>query len=113
MLSPSISIVLKDTVFDETEGSYSMRILVPISSPRRQISLFTASPDSRDADWSCGPTRRYKIFHSMGQFASLQNGPVVTVSQIEGIELRFNPVLSPPLWRRSSESTKCFGEVSL
>jgi hypothetical protein len=31
MLSPSISIVLKDTVFDETEGSYSMRILVPIS----------------------------------------------------------------------------------
>jgi hypothetical protein len=49
----------------------------------------------------------------MGQFASLQNGPVVTVSQIEGIELRFNPVLSPPLWRRSNESTKCFGEVSL
>src|ERR1700721_654671 len=70
MLSPSISIVLKDTVFDETEGSYSMRILVPISSPRRQISLlFTASLDSRDADWSWGPTRRYKIFHSLGQLA--------------------------------------------
>src|ERR1700744_938775 len=91
MLSPSISIVLKDTVFDETEGSYSMRILVPISSPRRQISFvhgFTRQPRRRLELWADSTLQNIPF---KGTIRTIAKWTGVTVSQIEGIKPRFNP----------------------
>jgi hypothetical protein len=92
MLSPSISIVLKDTVFDETEGSYSMRILVPHLLAQKANLFCSRLRLTAETQIGVGgqlEVTKYSIHRDDSRLDNM--GWQITVGHVERIELRFNP----------------------
>ena len=92
-----------------------MCILVPISSPRRQISFvhgFARQPRRRLELWADSTLQNIPFTGTIRTIAKWTRRSQLATSRAFDFVLTLT-VLSPPLWRRSNESKKCFGEVTL